>query len=110
MAAISGWPYLNTSMRWIYVTECLYRKCDGGTIYIRIAGADGRPVMRSTHEKKPVKAKAFLERWRDEKKAQRYGTILPGPSVQDKMLTVNDLIDDYVKAGYPKRTMQPKPV
>ena len=60
-------------------------------------------VMRSTETNNPVKAAQFLKRWRDEQWAEKYETILPGPQVREKMLTINDLLNEYVAAGHPSR-------
>ncbi len=94
-------------MKWIYVSECLYRKCEGGTIYIRMYH-DGERVVRSTRTNDPVKAKKVRKRLQDELWAKRYGTILPGPQVQDRFLTINTLIKDYVRAGFPTKKMRTK--
>jgi len=94
-------------MKWIYVAECLYRKCAGGTIYLR-AQRNGKRALRSTKTKDPVQAKKFLQRWRHEEWTGRYGGILPGLQVQERLLTVRDLIDDYVQAGHPTKKMARK--
>lgn len=92
--------------KWIYVAECLYRKCEGGTIYIRVSKrVSGKRfrIMRSTETSNPIKAGQFLKRWRDERWAEKYEVVLPGPQVREKMLTINDLLNEYVAAGYPSR-------
>lgn len=100
------WQAQDTEMKWIYVAECLRRKVEGGTIYIRVRKqVDGKQkrVMRSTETSNPVQAAQFLKRWRDEQWAEKYKTVLPGPQIHDQMLTISDLIAEYVKAGYPAR-------
>lgn len=93
--------------KWIYVAECLYRKCAGGKIYIRIQQS-GKRVMRSTKTDKPVRAGTILKRMRDEAWAEKYNAVLPGPQVRERMLTVKLLIADYVQAGHPTKKMRTK--
>lgn len=57
----------------------------------------------------PVKAKQFLQRWRDEDRAAFYGGSLPGVQVRNKALTVSELITAYQEAGHPNPKMKPKP-
>lgn len=45
-----GWQFIR-------IAPCLYRKADGGTVYVRVRH-QGKQVMRSTHTDNPVKAKA----------------------------------------------------
>jgi len=97
----------NALMIWIPVAECLYRKCAGGTIYVRIYH-DGKRVVRSTKTNEPVKAKKVRQRLQDELWAGRYGTILPGLQVKDRLLSVETLIKDYECAGYPTKKMRAK--
>jgi integrase len=92
---------------WIYVSECLYRKCEGGTIYFRVR-QNGNRRLRSTKTNDPVRAKKVLKRWRDEQWAKSYGAVLPGPQVQERMLTMKQMIADYISAGYPTKKMRKK--
>jgi integrase len=102
-----------TKPKWQRVGECLYRRREGCIIHIRVNGrkADGTPtkVMRSTETDNVVKAKEWLQRWRDEERVSKYGGTLPGAQLHDKMVTVGDLIDDYVSAGHPSKKMKTKP-
>jgi integrase len=96
----------NLTMKWIYVAECLYRKCEGGTIYIRVSKrvcGKRKRIMRSTETANPTKAKLFLQRWRDEGWSEKYEVVLPGPQLHEKMLTISDLLNEYVAAGHPAR-------
>lgn len=95
-----GWQFTK-------VGPCLYRKVEDGTIYFR-ARHEGRRVMRSTETNNPARARQFLQRWRDETRAKKYGQMLPGPSIQERCLSVGALIDDYIEAGYPTKKMQRK--
>ena len=74
-------------MEWIYVSECLYRKCKDGTIYIRTQ-INGKRTLRSTQTTKPTKAKRVPQRLRDETWFERYGETLFGPQVRSRKLTV----------------------
>src|ERR1017187_9533771 len=94
--------------RFIRIAPCLYRKVEQGIIYIRVRHR-GRQVMRSTHTNNPVKAKQFLQRWRDEDRESLYGSSLPGVQVQEKLLTVAQLIFAYQEAGHPNPKLKPKP-
>lgn len=96
-----GWQFIR-------IAPCLYRKVDGGTIYVRVRH-HGKQVMRSTHTDNPVKAKQFLQRWHDEDRAAFYGGSLPGVQVRNKALTVSQLITIYQEAGHPNPKMKPKP-
>jgi len=93
--------------RFIKVGPSLYRKCEGGTIYLRVRQG-GKRLMRSTETTNPTQARQFLQRWQDEERAKKYGQTLPGPSIQEKCLSVGKLIEDYVNAGYPTKKMKKK--
>ncbi|MCG3147980.1 MAG: hypothetical protein PCFJNLEI_01421 [Verrucomicrobiae bacterium] len=96
----------NTEMKWIYVAECLYRKCEGGMIYIRVSKrieGKRKRIMRSTKTKNPVKAERFLKRWQDEQWADKYEVVLPGSQVREKTQTISSLLNQYIAAGHPSR-------
>jgi hypothetical protein len=96
-----------TKMEWIYVSECLYRKCKDGTIYIRTQ-INGKRTLRSTQTTKPTKAKRVPQRLRDETWFERYGETLFGPQVRSRKLTVKVTIASYVKVGFPTKKMRKK--
>ena len=85
----------------------LYQRGEGTTIYLRIR-QNGRRVMRSTETTNPAQARQFLRRWQDEERAKKYGQTLPGPSIQEKSLSVDTLIDEYASAGFPTKKMKKK--
>lgn len=95
-----GWQFIK-------VGPCLYRKSEGGTIYLRVRQG-GKRLMRSTETTNPAQARQFHQRWRDEERAKKYGQTLPGPSIQEKCLSVGTLINEYVNAGYPTKKMKKK--
>lgn len=64
--------------------------------------------MRSTETTNPTKARQFLQRWKDEERAKKYGQTLPGPSIQEKCLLIGTLIDEYVNAEHPTKKMKRK--
>jgi len=96
-----------TATKWIYVSECLYRKCAGGTIYIRTQHNCQR-TLRSTETADPIRAKKVLDRLRAEQWTENYGVVLPGLQVQERKISVKQLIADYVTAGHPTKKMQKK--
>ena len=66
--------------------------------------------MRSTETAIPTKAREFLQRWRDEERADKYGAALPGAQIRHKCLTIAALINDYVAAGFPTKKMKKKAI
>jgi len=65
-------------------------------------------TMLSTKTADPIRAKRFLDRLRAEQWTKDYGAVLPGLQVQERKVTVKQLIADYVAAGHPTKKMQKK--
>ena len=91
----------------IYVSDGLYRKVEGGTIFIRIQHNQKR-IIRSTETADPVRAKKVLDRLKAEQWQKNYGGILPGLQVQERKIAIKQLIADYIAAGHPTKKMQKK--
>jgi hypothetical protein len=85
----------------------LYQRSEGSTIYLRIR-QNGKRIMRTTETTNPAQARQFLRRWQDEERAKKYGQTLPGPSIQEKCLSIGTLIDEYAVAGFPTKKMKKK--
>jgi integrase len=87
------------------IGKCLYRKGDVIIARVRI---NGKPAWRSTKTNDPKKARQWLKKWREEEWMLRTGIEPKGVVLHRKCVTVDELIDEYIKAGFPTRKMQKK--
>ena len=83
----------------------LYRR--GGVISARIR-INGVRTFRSTGTNDEATARKVLKTWRDEQVLLSHGIEPPSHALARKKLTVGDIVNDYVEAGYPDRKMRKK--
>jgi integrase len=87
--------------------ENLYRKGGVGVIYARVR-VNGKLTWKSTETNEPAKARKWLAKWRNEEWMVKNGFELQGVALHRQRVTVRELIEEYEKAGYPTKKMQPK--
>ncbi|HYV26813.1 MAG TPA: tyrosine-type recombinase/integrase [Candidatus Eisenbacteria bacterium] len=85
--------------------ECLYRK--GGTIYARLR-VNGKLTWRSTGTSEPREARQWLRKWKNDGWLLKNGIEPKGVVLQRQRVTVQEVVDAYVKAGCPTRKMRSK--
>ncbi|MSU62662.1 MAG: hypothetical protein EXS31_09730 [Pedosphaera sp.] len=85
--------------------ECLYRK--GGAIYARVR-VNGKLNWRSTGTDNPADARKWLKKWRNDGWLIANGIEPKGVVLQRQRVSAQEIIDAYVKAGFPTRKMRPK--
>ena len=83
----------------------IYRK--GGTINARVR-VNGKLTWRSTGTNEPREARAWVRKWKKDEFFMKSGIEPQGIILQRQRTTVQQIIDAYIKAGCPKRNMQPK--
>lgn len=85
--------------------ESLYWK--GGKIVARVR-VNGKLTWRSTETNEAPKARQWLKKWREEEWQLRNGIQPKGVNLHRTRVTVSELIEEYVKAGFPTRKMRRK--
>ncbi len=85
--------------------ECLYRK--GGKIYARLR-VKGKLTWRSTGTNEPREAREWLKKWRKDEWLIQNGIEPKGVVLQRQRVTVEEIVQAYVKAGLPTRKMRQK--
>jgi len=85
--------------------ECLYRK--GGVIYARVR-VNGKLTWRSTETSKAADARKWLKKWRHDGWLMASGIEPKGIVLQRKRVTVEQIVEAYLKAGCPTRKMRAK--
>jgi hypothetical protein len=85
--------------------ECLYWKGDKIVARVRV---NGKQTWRSTETDEPAKARQWIKKWREQEWMLRNGIQPKGVVLQRSRVTAGDLIDDYIKAGFPTRKMRKK--
>jgi len=93
------------SRKFVRVGKCLYRK--GAVIYARVP-FNGKLAWRSTETNELSKAQKWLAKWRHEEWALNTGIELQGVVLHQRRVTVQEVVDAYLKAGCPTRKMQQK--
>jgi type 1 fimbriae regulatory protein FimB/type 1 fimbriae regulatory protein FimE len=83
----------------------LYRK--GGIILARVR-VNGKQTWRSTGTNEPREARQWLRKWRHDGFLLKSGIEPKGVVLQRKRVTVGEVVDAYVKAGFPTRKMRVK--
>jgi len=83
----------------------LYRR--GGMIFARVR-INGQRTFRSTNTNNPTEARQWLRKFKTEKFCLASGVELPGQSLLRQRVTVAQVIDDYLAAGCPTKTMGQK--
>lgn len=79
----------------------------GGKIVARVR-VNGKPTWRSTGTDNPGEARKWLAKWKSEAWMELNGIEAKGIVLHRKRVTVGELIDAYVEAGYPTRKMRAK--
>jgi len=87
--------------------ESLYRKGGVGVIYARVR-INGKATWRSTGTDIPADARKWLAKWQKDDWLLKNGIELKGVVLQRQRVTVREVVDSYLKAGCPTRTMRPK--
>lgn len=87
--------------------ESLYRKGGVGVIYARVR-VNGKPTWRSTGTEIPADARKWLAKWQKDDWLLKNGIELKGVVLQRQRVAVQEVVDAYLKAGCPTRTMRPK--
>jgi integrase len=85
--------------------DSLYRK--GAAIYARVR-INGKLTWRSTGTNEPADARKWLKKWRHDEWLLASGIEPKGIVLQRKRVTVQEIVEAYVKAGCPTRKMRPK--
>lgn len=85
--------------------ECLYWKGEKIVARVRV---NGKLTWRSTETDEPAKARQWLKKWREQEWQLRNGIQPKGVVLQRSRITIGELIDDYIKAGFPTRKMRKK--
>ena len=85
--------------------DCLYRK--GGRIYARVR-VNGKLTWRSTGTNEPREARAWLRKWENDGWLLKNGIEPKGVVLQRQRMTVQEIVDAYLKAGHPTRKMRSK--
>lgn len=85
--------------------ECLYRK--GSVIYARVR-LNGKLNWRTTGTNDPADARKWLKKWRHDGWLIASGIEPKGVVLQRKRVIVQEIINAYVKAGFPTRKMRSK--
>lgn len=89
------------------IGESLYRKGGVGVIYARVR-VNGKPTWRSTGTDTPADARKWLAKWQKDDWLLKNGIELKGVVLQRQRVTVREVVDSYLKAGCPTRTMRSK--
>lgn len=87
--------------------ESLYRKGGVGVIYARVR-LSGKQTWRSTGTSDPRLARQWLKKWQHDGFLLKSGIEPKGVVLQRERTTVQEVVDSYLKAGCPTRTMQQK--
>lgn len=87
--------------------ESLYRKGGIGVIYARLR-LNGKPTWRSTETQIPADARKWLAKWRKDDWLLKNGIEVKGVVLQRQRVSVREVVDSYLKAGCPTRTMRSK--
>jgi len=85
--------------------ESLYRK--GGTIFARVR-VNGKQTWRATGTDNPKDAREWLRKWKRDGWLLKNGIEPKGIVLQRQRVTVREVVEAYVEAGLPTRTMRPK--
>lgn len=85
--------------------ESLYWK--GGKIVARVR-VNGKPTWRSTGTSNAAQARAWLKKWKSEEWMEEHGFEPKGIVLHRQQVKVGDLLEQYLTAGCPARTGQPK--
>jgi integrase len=87
--------------------ESLYRKGGVGVIYARVR-VNGKLTWRSTGTETPADARKWLAKWHKDDWLLKNGIEVKGVLLQRQRVTVQEIVDAYLKAGCPTRTMHSK--
>jgi site-specific recombinase XerC len=83
----------------LYVRDGLY--------YARVRDG-GRRTWRGTGTRNLTQARKVLAKWREEQVLKRHGIESPVAALARNRLTVNEVLDAYMEAGFPTPKMKPK--
>ncbi|MBI5685536.1 MAG: site-specific integrase [Verrucomicrobia bacterium] len=87
------------------IGDSLYRR--GGVIYARVR-VNGKRTYRSTNTNNPTEARQWLRKWKTERFLLQSGIEPQGVVLHRARVTLAQLIDDYLVAGCPTKTMGQK--
>jgi integrase len=87
------------------VEDGLYMR--DGLYYARVRD-EGRRTWRGTGTDNLTKARTVLTKWREEQVLKRHGIETPKAALKRNRLTVGEVLDAYVEAGYPTKKMHGK--
>lgn len=79
----------------------------GKVIYARVR-MDGVRTFRSTGTNDPATARKILKTWQQEMVLREHGIEPASHALERKKLTIDEVIDNYIEAGFPNRKMQRK--
>lgn len=91
--------------RFEYIGPGLYRR--NSTIYARV-WEDGKRTWRSTDTNDPDTARKILKQWRKDVVLKEHGIMPKVAALELKSMTVDAVVDNYLKAGLPDRKMRQK--
>lgn len=83
----------------------LYRR--NGTIYARVWD-EGKRTWRSTDTNDPDTARKVLKQWHKDAVLKEHGIMPKVAALELKSVTVEAVIENYIKAGFPDRKMRSK--
>src|SRR5947207_3069926 len=85
--------------------ESLYWK--GGTIFARVR-VNGKQTWRATGTDNPKDAREWLRKWQRDAWLLKNGIEPKGVVLQRQRVSVREVVEAYVEAGLPTRTMRLK--